>query len=140
MPRLPRPFRRRRERRKLPLRVGLLLFLGVMIVLGYFQPSTPRLSGAPGETVTGRVSHVRDGDTIEVSGIPIRLGKFNCAETGTEMGDRATRYMRRIVRGERLECQLSGRMSYDRHIGTCSIGDRSLASFMVGDGYCLPWR
>ena len=36
-----------------------------------------------GETVlTGKVTHVRDGDTIEVNSVPIRLAALDCPESG----------------------------------------------------------
>ena len=41
-----------------------------------------------GETVlTGKVTHVRDGDTIEVNNVPIRLAALDCPERGTKNGD-----------------------------------------------------
>ncbi|MBJ6372741.1 thermonuclease family protein [Sedimentitalea arenosa] len=69
---------------------------------------------APGRSLSGRVSHVRDGDTIEVAGTPIRIAALDCAEKGTAQGNAATRRMRQLVSGERLDCSLTGRRSYDR--------------------------
>jgi endonuclease YncB( thermonuclease family) len=42
------------------------------------------------QTVTGQVTRVRDGDTIEVAGHPIRLGRLDCNERGSRSGDTAT--------------------------------------------------
>ena len=39
----------------------------------------------------GKVTHVRDGDTIEVNGIAIRLSALDCPERGTQKGDTAAR-------------------------------------------------
>lgn len=89
------------------------------------------------ETVTGRVTHVRDGDTIEVKGMPIRLSTLGCAERGTSEGERAARRMRMLVAGQQLTCRLSGRRSYDRDVGRCWLDNgRSLGEAMIGEGYC----
>lgn len=52
---------------------------------------------------SGRVTHVRDGDTIEVDGRPIRIAALDCAEPGTMAGEAATRRMRALVSGGRLK-------------------------------------
>lgn len=49
------------------------------------------------DAVVGRVTHVRDGDTIEFSGRPIRFAKLDCAAIGTPPGRRADQGMRRRV-------------------------------------------
>ena len=37
--------------------------------------------------LTGRVTHVRDGDTIVVGVTPIRFANLDCAELGTAAGE-----------------------------------------------------
>ena len=84
---------------------------------------------------------MRDGDTIEVTGLPIRLGSLDRAERGTVKGAMATAEMRRIVAGQRLECRLTNRRSYDRTIGECQLPDgRSISRVMIKEGYCRRWR
>lgn len=89
----------------------------------------------------GRVTRVRDGDTIEVDGRPIRIAALDCAEAGTFAGEAATRRMRALVAGERLRCSLTGRRSYDRWIGSCRLeSGRDIASVMISEGLCRRWR
>ncbi|MCV6825674.1 MULTISPECIES: thermonuclease family protein [Halocynthiibacter] len=89
------------------------------------------------KTISGRVTRVRDGDTIEVSGVPIRFGSLDCAEANTSEGQRATARMRTLVVGQRLTCHLNGRTSYDRKIGSCQMNDgRDLAGVMISEGFC----
>lgn len=38
------------------------------------------------ESITGPVTHIRDGDTIKVAGRPIRFKGLNCADLGTSLG------------------------------------------------------
>ena len=41
--------------------------------------------------LSGTVTHVRDGDTIEVNGIAVRLSALDCPENGTQQGNKATK-------------------------------------------------
>ncbi|RBI69064.1 hypothetical protein DQW77_15750 [Roseovarius sp. TE539] len=103
-----------------------------------WAPSVP--VPASGDVV-GRVTHVRDGDTIEVADHPIRFANLDCPETGTPAGTRADRNMRALVSGRTLSCRLTGRKSYDRWIGSCHLPDgRDLAAAMVQSGACTWWR
>ena len=91
-------------------------------------------------SISGRVTHVRDGDTIEVAGVPIRFARLDCAELGTPAGKSAKRRMTALTRGKRAQCTLTGRRSYDRQIGECTVDRQNLSSAMVRDGYCTWWR
>jgi endonuclease YncB( thermonuclease family) len=118
------PHRRQRPRMRLP-KIHPLAWLIGFAVLGYgymllFEDG-PARPGA--RTLTGSVTHVRDGDTIEVSGVPIRFAGLDCAELGTAAGERAKQKMVRLVAGRQLQCELTGRRSYDRMIGECDLRD-----------------
>ncbi len=98
-------------------------------------------SATPSGRVVGRVTWVRDGDTIEIAGRPIRFAKLDCAEMATRDGRRASERMRALVSSQTLSCRLTGRKSYDRWIGSCRLADgRDLAAVMVEDGFCSWWR
>ncbi|WP_152448490.1 MULTISPECIES: thermonuclease family protein [unclassified Roseivivax] len=90
-----------------------------------------------GGTLSGHVTHVRDGDTIEVAGTPVRFRYLNCAELGTRAGEEAKRVMRDLAAGAEVTCSLIGRMSYDRRIGTCRLKDGpDLRHAMYARGQC----
>lgn len=98
--------------------MGGALLLGFMAVerfpahLGALPELTAR------RVIEGPVSHICDGDTIEVAGTPVRFGSLDCAERGTVRGDAATR------------CT-----SYDRSIGLCTLLDgRDVAAQMIRKG------
>ena len=92
-------------------------------------------------TIVGPVTYVRDGDTIEISGRAVRFAKLDCAEKGTPAGNHAGREMRTLVSGQTVSCQLTGRKSFDRWVGSCSLaGGRDLASVMIKNGICTRWR
>ena len=100
----------------------------------------PRPAPQEANAHSGRVTRVRDGDTIEVAGVPIRFAHVDCAERGTAAGDAATRAMRELASGRQVQCSLIGRRSYDREIGTCYLPDgRDLGAVLVARGLCAWW-
>ena len=104
------------------------------------SPLVPRTVPSGGR-LDGRVTQVRDGDTIVVEKTPIRFEGIDCAEKGTRRGDRATETMRRLAAGQSVQCRLVGRRSFDREIGNCSLlNGRDLGKEMVARGLCVPRR
>ena len=88
-------------------------------------------------SILGHVTHVRDGDTIEVDGVPIRFGSLDCPEMNSSAGQRAATRMQTLVSGETLRCYLNGRTSYDRKIGSCRLPDgRDIGAVMLREGLC----
>jgi endonuclease YncB( thermonuclease family) len=132
---------RRRDRRGLPGTVWLAIFAAIYVVAT--QPGIlPQLQSVimSDLSLSGSVTHVRDGDTIEVAGVPVRLAKLDCAERGTAQGRVATDRMRRLVLGQQMTCRLEGRKSYDREVGECVLGDgRDVGEEMISGGYCARW-
>lgn len=118
----------------------LLACLGVLV----FQAAErfpeylgPIVSAKSLRTVEGRVSHIRDGDTIEVNGVAIRFSSLDCAEMDTLEGQRAAARMRRLVSAATVTCHLNGRTSYDREIGSCRLSDgRDIAAIMMAEDLC----
>jgi endonuclease YncB( thermonuclease family) len=89
------------------------------------------------EKIVGPVTHVRDGDTIEVRGQAIRFGSLDCAELDTPAGQRAKTEMQRLVGGAYLVCRTDGRRSHDRWIGSCLLPDgKDLAGIMIARNIC----
>ena len=142
---------KKRRRRRVGLTTWLwriALFLLVIGFLGFkgaerFPEYLPAsvLSTVSARIITGPVPHVRDGDTIEVfdgqDRIPIRFGSLDCAERGTDAGNRATQRMQELVNRRALTCYLNGRTSYDRKIGSCRLEDgRDLGGIMISRGFC----
>jgi hypothetical protein len=69
------------------------------------------------ETLTGTVTHVRDGDTIEVADVPVRLNGVAAPELDEPRGREGKKFMARLVAGKTVRCELNGERSYDRVIG-----------------------
>ena len=127
----PHPRRRFGRLRRIG-RGGLLVLALAVVAIGLqFYPSLNA------ETLTGPVTHVRDGDTIEVSGVPIRLNGLNCAELGTALGSAGRAAVSRLVAGQSVTCTLTGERTYDRHVGRCWLpsGD-DIAALLIRQGVC----
>ena len=93
-----------------------------VVMVGVFLPITVYAQAE----LTGPVTHVRDGDTIEVGEIAIRLNGLTCDERGTALGDRATAHLKSQVIGNVATCALNGERTYDRLVGRCAteeLGD-----------------
>lgn len=88
----------------------------LLIVVGLLCPVQV---GATAQ-LTGQVTHVRDGDTIEIGKIAVRLNGLTCDERGTNLGDLVGDYLRAQVLGKPAVCVLNGERSYDRLVGHCA--------------------
>lgn len=105
------------------------------------QAGPPSSRAAPGAQLIDVVTRIRDGDTIIVGLIPIRIANLDCAERGSAAGDAATRRITEIVRGQQLVCTLEGRRSWDREVGVCALSDgRDIGEVLIAEGYCGRWR
>ena len=100
--------------------------------------STSNVS-APRTVVTGKITHVRDGDTIEVNGIAIRLAALDCPERGSTEGEHATRIAQHFL-GSAATCELTGAKTYDRLVGYCKIQDVDFGLFMMKNSACEVWE
>ena len=144
-------FGRERQRRRavrkprLPRNILAIPTLAAL-VLAYvlISPETGLPSLVPArsvEVLSGRVSHIRDGDTIEVLGTPVRIANLDCAEMNTAAGRRARARVVALLSHQQAVCQLEGRRSYDREVGTCALPDgRDLGEVLIAEGICRRWR
>lgn len=104
-------------------------------------PAVEGRSASLGGVLIDRVTRVRDGDTIVVGLVPIRLANLDCAEKGTVAGDKATARLRDLVADVQVTCRLEGRKSYDREFGRCALPDgQDLGEVLVEKGECRRWR
>lgn len=87
------------------------------------------------EPLVGPV-HVRDGDTIVVGRVPVRLSGLHCPERGQAGGDLATEAMQSLVAAAPVSCDLTGARSHDRRVGVCHAGGVDLAETLIRRGAC----
>ena len=97
-------------------------------------------SASSGQTVlTGKITHVRDGDTIEVGGIAVRLSALDCPERGTQKGDDAARIAQQFL-GLQATCELTGAKTYDRLVGYCEVNGADFGAYMMQNSACKVWE
>ena len=87
----------------------------------------------------GTITHVRDGDTFEVEGTPVRISALDCPENSTSLGQKATRFAKQF-KGKQAVCELTGAMTYDRVVGYCLIEGKDFARIMVDNKFCMFWH
>ena len=86
----------------------------------------------------GTITHVRDGDTFEINGIPVRISALDCAENNTPEGKNITRFAKKFL-GKQAVCELTGAKTYDRVVGYCSIAGKDFALTMMRKTSCKLW-
>ena len=102
------------------------------------QKAAPRKSASK-TILNGTVTHVRDGDTIVVDGIPIRLSALDCPEKGTRNGDYATQLAEQFL-GLQATCELTGAKTYDRLVGYCETNGVDFGRYMMQNSTCKVWE
>lgn len=91
-------------------------------------------SAAAQDILMGAVTHVRDGDTIEVVGVPVRLNGVAAPELGEPHGREAKKFMLNLVAGKTVRCKLNGERSYDRVIGVCYLDGQDIGASIIAAG------
>ncbi len=111
---------------KLTWAIAFLISIGTVVAVA-----------AEPTTLIGTVTHIRDGDTIEVSEIPIRLNGVSAPELNEPLGERSKIFMRDLVLGQQVRCELNGEKTYDRFVGTCYLGGKDIGILVIEAGLAL---
>jgi micrococcal nuclease len=102
----------------------------ILAALALLPP--PSLAGE--SQVTGIVAHVRDGDTIEVGPVAVRLQGLHAPELDEALGPEARAAMVGLVEGKAVACDLTGERNRDRVIGVCYRDGEDVAALLVALG------
>lgn len=102
---------------------------------------------AAASPLTGEAGRVIDGDTFYLTDFagcpPYAIGRAGCKirvhgadtpERGEPGYHAATRYLRALIAGRRLTCDVIGR-SYDRAVARCYVADGDLACLLIASGH-----
>lgn len=114
--------------------------------IAHADPCEGRLPSRPGETFSGVVRYIGDGDSLCVGNtadpanwIEVRLSDFNAPELHSPTGRAARDRLSNLVRGRRLACvAVRGRngrvIVYDRVIASCSLNGRGVGDLLRAAG------
>lgn len=110
------------------------------------DPCERRLPSRAGETFTGIVRYVGDGDSLCVGNtndpnewIEVRMADFDAPELNEPNGRRSKQFLIDLSRGRSVTCTAergrNGRViSHDRVIATCRLNGRRLGDLLVAQG------
>lgn len=92
------------------------------------------------DTLRLNVTRVEDADTLMVEGadgheVPLRLWGIDAPEGRQPYGPAATEVAEKIVGGEPVEVDVTGRDRYGRIVGRVRVGDTDLGRALVATGY-----
>jgi endonuclease YncB( thermonuclease family) len=121
---------------RMSLKTCLTLILAFLVTLS--SPVVAQNANNPA-VLSGTVTDVRDGDTIEVGGIAIRLSALDCPERGTQKGDTAARIAQQF-QGSPATCELTGAKTYDRLVGYCEVNGEDFGAYMMNNSSCKVWE
>ena len=119
--------------------IGLLVLTFIDRFVGVnAEVSDKEIDSRAVSILRGTITHVRDGDTFEVQGTPVRISALDCPENSTSSGQKATRFTKQF-KGKQAVCELTGAKTYDRVVGYCSIEGKDFAQIMVDNKFCKFW-
>ena len=107
--------------------------VAMALVLGSAASHARKSKCRPG-SLTGKVTHVRDGDTIEIGPMALRLQGLHAPEKSEARGKQADKFMRRLVMGRRLVCRLDGTETHDRCVAVCRLIGEDIAIPLIRAG------
>lgn len=84
--------------------------------------------------------HVHDGDTIGRGPDRVRIWGIDAPELSEPGGKTSRDYLRALIAGQPLSCEMIERDRYGRRVMRCALPDRTdLACAMVAAGHARDW-
>lgn len=82
----------------------------------------------------GIVTHVRDGDTIEIGDEVFRLAGITAPARSDSEGNDATIFMKGLVLAKEVDCEPTGDRSDDRILAVCFIDGKDIGEAIIEAG------
>lgn len=112
------------------MKIHRTLIVSLAVSLASLQPALA------GKWIEGQVTHVRDVDTVEVNGLPVRLNGVDGPELDERGGQKAKRWMQALVLRKPVRCELNGDITHDRHVGVCFLATgEDIGALAIGAGH-----
>lgn len=114
--------------------IGLLIVAQGAVV----QPFRGIFGVAPSVAASASISgtaYAIDGDTIRIEGEgKVRLQGVAAPERNEQGGTDATNFMKRLVNGKDVQCELDGSRTYDRRVGVCFLEGKDIGEAIIAAG------
>ncbi len=136
-----------------PINIDPRLVPLVAAILGLLnacaQPATPQQSGIvpgkKGDFIRGRVTHVADGDTLNLQvadgrQLRIRLAEIDTPEKGEAFANVARAELRRLVQDRDVFVRLFDVDDYGRTVGRVYVDDIDVNAVLVEKGLAVVYR
>ena len=94
-------------------------------------------AAAENVSVEGVVTKVRDGDTIEIGPIAVRLKGVSAPELKEPLGHKSKAFLVDLVMGKNIRCGLNGDKTYDRFVGNCFLRGQDIGASVISAGLAL---
>lgn len=104
------------------------LCLAVLMILALAVPIV-----ASAEQLVGRGRTI-DGDTIAVGGVTVRLKGVAAPELQERGGAAAAAFMRDLIEGEIVVCELTNERSWGRRVGVCRLRGDDVGGALIAAG------
>jgi endonuclease YncB( thermonuclease family) len=119
----------------------MMLRRAATLLLIILLSTLPAAAQEPGQTITGEVVAVKDGDTIEVlrsgQAVTVRLHGIDAPEMGQPFGRNAKQAASSYVFGKAVRVEVTDVDRYGRAVGRVRVQGGSLNAMLVRDG--LAW-
>ena len=121
--------------------VKILIFNLFLILICFSAVSS-------GKTIFGKAK-VIDGDTIHIYKNKIRLHAIDAPETNQtcnknnkvwNCGIESTKFLKKLIGKNKIECITTGKDQYNRFIGVCFKNNLDLNSEMILNGWAIAYR
>lgn len=107
----------------------------IVLVISTMVEAADRISG---------FARVLDGDTLDIGETRVRLEGIGAPESGQWCGNRAcgaeaTEYLRSLVAGREVRCDVVAIGDYGRAISQCWAGEANLGRAMIKAGFVMAF-
>jgi micrococcal nuclease len=108
-----------------------ITIVGLVILAAFFHANPTNQSA---QTLIGEATTI-DGDTIRIDGrVKVRLSGVAAPERNEDGGSAATSFMRKLVDGKELRCELNGERTHDRLVGICYLDGKDIGKAIIENG------
>ncbi len=129
--------------------IGFAILLSLAVVALYLTIDRDEVdTKAPQQATKGAV-RVIDGDTLQIGETRVRLFGIDAPELGQvciaveveqDCGAQSKNYLKQLILGREINCELISKDRWGRDISRCAVGDLDIGYQMVEQGWAIAYR